>query len=151
MKAILTGMVFGAALCLFQIFPMAHATAQETLIKTVYVSDKDGFHDQEGNLVNNQTWKVPKGTQVRIVFKFDGVMTPGEEEHEIQMSVLRLSDGTKPEKKRVVGRTKPLSANNMEQTLSFTSGEFSENILKIYCKTDCDGMDYMDNLRIEVE
>lgn len=74
-----------------------------------------------------------------------------EEEHELHMSVLRHADGTKPEKKLVVRRLQPLSATTLEQTLSFTAGEFDEKILKIYCKTDCDGMDYMDNLRIEVD
>jgi hypothetical protein len=140
------------ALCLGIGTMASEAIAGDTFKVIVYANDEDGFHDKDGNVVNNEVWKVPKGTEVEIIFKFDGLMDPDEEEeHEIHMSLLRYADGTKPEKKLVVKKLKPLSATTLEQTFKFTAGEFNEKILKMYCKTDCDGMDYMDNLRIEVE
>jgi hypothetical protein len=150
--------VWKYAICAFLVLcfgfavPASHSIAGEPFKLIIYANDEDGFHDKDRNVLNNEVWKVAKGTEVEIVFIFDGNMDPAEEEeHEIHMSLLRYADGKKPKKKLVVKRTKPLSATNLEQTISFTAGEFNEKILKIYCKTDCDGMDYMDNLRIEVD
>lgn len=125
--------------------------AAETFKLTIYGNNEKGFHDKNGETINNSVWKVAKGTQVEIVFKFDGAMDPAEEEeHEIHMQLLKYENGETPDKKLVVQRLKPLSPTNLESVLKFTAGEFGEGILKIYCKTECDGMDYMDNLRIEV-
>ena len=140
------------ALCFGYGMVVSKAIAGDTFKIIVYANDEDGFIDEDGNLLNNKVWKVPKGTEVEIVFKFDGNMEPEvEEEHEIHMSISRYTDGTKPEKKLVVNRLKPLSATTLAQTLNFTAGGFNEKILKMYCETDCDGMDYMNNLHIEVE
>lgn len=139
------------ALCLLLggLASQAHA---EIFKITVYGNNDDGFHDKDGEELNNSVWKVAKGTQVEIVFKFDGDMDPDEEEeHEVHMQLLRKADGEKPDKKTILKRLKPLSPTNLESVLTFTAGEFGEKILKLYCKTDCDGMDYMNNLRIEVE
>jgi hypothetical protein len=39
---------------------------------------------------------------------------------------------------------------NKESSLSWIAGEFGEKSLKLFCKTDCDGMDYMDNIKIKI-
>ncbi len=143
-------------LCLSLLWLVTDSRAEEvhkgTFKIIIFANDVDGFFDEEGEFLNNTVWKVAKDTQVEIIFKFKGNMDPEEEEeHEIHMQVLRFEDGSKPEKKLVVKRLKPLKADHTEEVLKFTAGEFKEKILKIYCKTDCDGMDYMDNLRIEVD
>jgi len=131
---------------------VSQSHAAETFKITVYGNNESGFHDKDGEALNNSVWKVAKGTQVEITFKFDGDMDPAEEEeHEVHMQLLEKADGEKPDQKTIVQRLKPISPTNLESVIKFTAGEFSEKILKLYCKTDCDGMDYMDNLRIEVE
>lgn len=127
------------------------SNAGEIFELTIYVNSEDGFHKEDGEILNNSVWKVAKGTQVEIVFKFAGEMDLiEEEEHEIHMKLLRYENGEKPEMKLIVQRLKPLSPTNLKVVIKFTAGEFSENILKIFCITDCDGMDFMDDLRIEV-
>ncbi len=129
----------------------AQANARDTFKLTIHVNDEDGFHKEDGEIINNSVWKVAKGTQVEIVFKFEGeVDLIEEEEHEIHMELLHYENGEKPKMELIVQRLKPLAPTNLETVLKFTAGEFGEKILKIYCITDCDGMDCMDDLRIEV-
>jgi hypothetical protein len=125
--------------------------AGETFNLTVYTSDEDGFHNEAGQIINNSAWKIAKGTKVKIVFKFNGEMESSlDEEHEIHMGLLLYENRGKPPRKIIVHKLESVSATNLEAVLLFTAGEFGEKLLKIYCVTDCDGMDLMDKLRIEV-
>ena len=131
-------------------FPM-QSHAGETFNLTVYTNDEDGFHNEAGQIINNSAWKIAKGTKVKIVFKFYSEMDSfPDEEHEIHMELLRYENRGKPPRKIIVHKLESISATNLEVVLLFTAGEFGEKFLKIYCVTDCDGMDIMDNLRIEV-
>ena len=125
--------------------------AGETFNLTVYTNDEDGFHNKAGQIINNSTWKIAKGTKVKIVFKFNGEMDSSlDEKHEIHIGLLRHENRGKPPRKIIVHKLESVSATNLEAVLLFTAGEFGGKLLKIYCATDCDGMDLMDNLRIEV-
>ena len=131
-------------------FPM-QSHAGDTFTLTVSTNDDDGFHNKAGQIINNSTWKIAKGTKVKIVFKFNGEMDSSlDEEHEIHMELLRYENRGKPPRKIIVHKLESVSATNLEAVLLLTAGEFGGKLLKIYCVTDCDGMDLMDNLRIEV-
>jgi hypothetical protein len=73
-----------------------------------------------------------------------------EEEHFVNMKLLRKADGTKPKKTTVVKKFETIDALRKESIMRWTAGEFGEKSLKLFCKTDCDGMDYMDNIKIIV-
>lgn len=129
----------------------ASIAAPETFRLVLYGNDEDGFFDEEGNQLNGQVYEVTRGTQVEIVLRFAGEMDPEvEEEHFVNMKLIKKADGTKPKKTTVVKKFETLDALNKESIIRWTAGEFGEKSLKLFCKTDCDGMDYMDNIKIIV-
>jgi hypothetical protein len=74
-----------------------------------------------------------------------------EEEHFINMKLLSKADGSAVNKKKsIVKKFESVSALNEESTITWTAGEFGEKSMKLFCKTDCDGMDYMDNIKIKI-
>ncbi len=151
MKAI--KIIIFASVVLFLGFIQAVETtaAQDTFKLVIYGNDEDGFIDEEGNQLNGMVYEVKKGTQVEIVLRFAGEMDPDvEEEHFVNIKLLSKADGTKPEKSTVVKKFETLDALNKESVMKWTAGEFGEKSLKLFCKTDCDGMDYMDNIKIKV-
>ncbi len=118
----------------------------------IFGNDEDGFFDEEGNQLNGMVYEVTKGTPIEITLRFSGEMDPEvEEEHYITMKLLGKADGSPVDKKKsIVKKFEPVSALNEESTITWTAGEFGERSLKLFCKTDCDGMDYMDNIKIKI-
>ena len=144
--------VFGFSIVLFGLMPAGTAiAAPETFKLVIYGNDEDGFFDEEGNQLNGQVYEVARGTPIEIVLRFAGEMDPEvEEEHFVNMKLIKKADGTKPKKTTVVKKFETLDALNKESTIRWTAGEFGEKSLKLFCKTDCDGMDYMDNIKIKI-
>ena len=66
------------------------------------------------------------------------------------MKLSTLADGTQPQTPTIVKKFDPVSALNRESVIRWTAGEFGEKSLKLFCKTNCDGVDYMDNIRINI-
>ena len=142
-----------AALVLFLGFMQAAETAaaQDTFKLVIYGNDEDGFFDEDGNQINGMEYEVKRGTAVEIILRFSGEMDPEvEEEHFVNMKLMSKADGTKPEKTTIVKKFGTIDALNKESVMTWTAGEFGEKSLKLFCKTDCDGMDYMDNIKIKV-
>lgn len=125
---------------------------QEKFELIIYGNDEDGFFDEEGNQLNGMVYEVAKGTPIEITLRFSGEMDPEvEEEHFINMKLLSKADGSEVDKKKnIVKKFEPVNALDKESTIRWTAGEFGEKSLKLFCKTDCDGMDYMDNIKIVV-
>lgn len=128
------------------------SAAQEKFELIIYGNDEDGFFDEDGEQLNGMVYEVTKGTLIEITLRFSGDMDPEvEEEHFINMKLLSKADGSKVDrKKNIVKKFEPVSALNKESTISWTAGEYGEKSLKLFCKTDCDGMDYMDNIKIKI-
>ncbi len=143
---------FGFFILLFGLTPTGTSIAgPETFHLVIYGNDEDGFFDKEGNQLNGQVYEVARGTPIEIVLRFAGEMDPEvEEEHFVNMKLLKKADGTKPKKTTVVKKFESIDALNKESIIRWTAGEFGEKSLKLFCKTDCDGMDYMDNIKIIV-
>ena len=143
---------FGFFIVLFGLTPPgASIAAPETFHLVIYGNDEDGFFDEEGNQLNGKVYEVTRGTQVEIVLRFAGDMDPEvEEEHFVNMKLIKKADGTKPEKTTIVKKFETIDALRKESVMRWTAGEFEEESLKLFCKTDCDGMDYMDNIKIKV-
>ncbi len=124
---------------------------QETFKLVIYGSDEDGFYDEEGNQINGKVYEVARGTPCEIIFRFSGGMDPDvEEKHWVNMKLLTRADGTQPKTSTIVKKFEPVSALRTESVIRWTAGEFGEKSLKLFCKTDCDGVDYMDNIRIKI-
>ncbi len=66
------------------------------------------------------------------------------------MKLIARADGTQPRTSTIVKKFDPVSALRRESVIRWTAGEFGEKSLKLFCKTDCDGVDYMDNIRIKI-
>ena len=126
--------------------------AQEKFELIIYGNDEDGFFDEDGEQLNGMVYEVARGTPIEITLRFSGEMDPEvEEEHYINMKLLSKSDGSEVDKKKnIVKKFEPVSALNKEATIKWTAGEYGEKSLKLFCKTDCDGMDYMDNIKIRI-
>ena len=144
--------VFGFFILLFGLMPAgASFAAPEKFHLVIYGNDEDGFFDEEGNQLNGQVYEVTRGTQIEIVLRFAGEMDPEvEEEHFVNMKLMKKADGTKPKKTTVVKKFETIDALQKESVIRWTAGEFGEKTLKLFCKTDCDGMDYMDNIKIKI-
>ena len=144
--------VLGLFILLFGLMPVGASIAgPEKFHLVIYGNDEDGFFDEEGNQLNGAVYEVTRGTLVEIVLRFAGEMDPEvEEEHFVNMKLIRKADGTKPKKTTVVKKFETIDALNKESIIRWTAGEFGEKSLKLFCKTDCDGMDYMDNIKINV-
>ncbi len=126
---------------------------QETFKLVIYGSDEDGFYDEDGNQINGKVYEVARGTPIEIVFRFGGNIDPDvnvEEKHWVNMKLMTRADGTKPKTSTIVKKFEPVSLLKAESVIRWTAGEFGEKSLKLFCKTDCDGADYMDNIRIEI-
>ena len=137
----------------FALMPSGESIAAQDPFKLViFGNDEDGFYDEEGNQLNGEVYEVTKGTPIEITLKFSGEMDPEvEEEHFINMKLLSKADGSAVNKKKsIVKKFESVSALNQESTITWTAGEFGEKSMKIFCKTDCDGMDYMDNIKIKI-
>lgn len=138
-------------LVLFFISIAVPSSATTDVFQLTVLASDNGFENIEGDNINNKSWEIKKGSIVEITFKFIGDMDEeSEEHHEIHMRLMRYENGKKPDKKLVLKRLSPLSATEKEQVIRFTAGEFLEKIIKIYCKTDCDGMDFMDKLTFRI-
>lgn len=144
--------------CAFLVFSFAlmptgeSIAAQDPFKLVIYGNDEDGFFDEEGNQLNGKVYEVARGTPIEITLKFSGEMDPEvEEEHFVNMKLLSKKDGSPVNKKKsIVKKFEPVNALNTESTIKWTAGEFGEKSLKLFCKTDCDGMDYMDNIKIKI-
>lgn len=137
----------------FALMPTGESIAAQDPFKLVILgNDEDGFFDEEGNQLNGMVYEVARGTPIEITLKFSGEMDPEvEEEHFINMKLLSKADGSPVNKKKsIVKKFEPVSALNRESTIKWTAGEFGEKSMKLFCKTDCDGMDYMDNIKIKI-
>ncbi len=144
--------VLGLFILLFGLMPVgASIAAPEKFHLVIYGNDEDGFFDEEGNQLNGAVYEVTRGTLVEIVLRFAGEMDPEvEEEHFVNMKLIRKADGTKPKKTTIVKKFETIDALRKESVMRWTAGEFGEKSLKLFCKTDCDGMDYMDNIKIKI-
>lgn len=144
--------VFGLFILLFGLMPAGASMAgAEKFHLIIYGNDEDGFFDEEGNQLNGAVYEVTRGTPIEIVFRFAGDMDPEvEEEHFVNMKLIRKADGTKPKKTTIVKKFETIDALRKESVMRWTAGEFGEKSLKLFCKTDCDGMDYMDNIKIKI-
>jgi len=144
--------IFGFFILLFGLMPAGASIAgPEKFHLVIYGDDEDGFFDEEGNQLNGAVYEVTRGTPVEIVLRFAGEMDPEvEEEHFVNMKLIRKADGTKPKKTTIVKKFETIDALNKESIIRWTAGEFGEKSLKLFCKTDCDGMDYMDNIKIKI-
>ncbi len=137
----------------FALMPIGDTVAAQDPFKLViYNDDEDGFFDEEGNQLNGKVYEVSKGTPIEVTLVFAGEMDPEvEEEHWINMKLLSKEDGSPVDKKKaIVKKFDTITAMNKESSLSWIAGEFGEKSLKLFCKTDCDGMDYMDNIKIKI-
>lgn len=143
---------FGFFILLYGLTPAGTSiAAPEKFHLVIYGNDEDGFFDEEGNQLNGKEYKVARGTPIEIIFRFAGDMDPEvEEEHFVNMKLIRKADGTKPKKTTIVKKFESIDALNKESVIRWTAGEFGEKSLKLFCKTDCDGMDYMDNIKIKI-
>ena len=137
-------------------FALMHAgesmAAPDPFKLVIWGNDEDGFFDEEGNQINGMVYEVVRGTTIEITIKFSGEMDPEvEEEHFINMKLLSKADGSPVDKKKsIIKKFEPVNALDTESTIKWTAGEFGEKSLKLFCKTDCDGMDYMDNIKIKI-
>ena len=137
----------------FALMPIGDTVAAQDPFKLViYNDDEDGFFDEEGNQLNGKVYEVSRGTPVEITIKFSGDMDPEvEEKHVINMKLLSKRDGRPVESKEaLLNKFAPITALNKVSSISWTAGEFGEETLKLFCKTDCDGVDYMDNIQIKI-
>ncbi len=125
---------------------------QEKFELLIFGNDEDGFYDEAGNQLNGMVYEVAKGTPIEITLRFEGEMDPEvEEEHFVNMKMLSKADGSEVNKKKnIVKKFEPVNALNKESIIKWTAGEYGEKSLKLFCKTDCDGMDYMDNIKIVI-
>ena len=137
----------------FALMPIGDTVAAQDPFKLViYGNDEDGFFDEEGEQLNGQVYEVSRGTPIEVKLVFSGDMDPEvEEEHFINMKLLSKEDGNPVDnKKAIIKKFDTITALNKEASISWIAGEFGEKSLKLFCKTDCDGMDYMDNIRIKI-
>ena len=137
----------------FALMPVGDTVAAQDPFKlVVYNNDEDGFFDEEGNQLNGQVYEVSKGTPIEVKLVYSGEMDPEvEEEHFINMKLLSKEDGSPVNKKKaIVKKFETITALNKEASITWVAGEFGEKSLKLFCKTDCDGMDYMDNIKIKI-
>lgn len=144
--------ILGIFILQFGLMPTGESiAAPEKFYLVIYGNDEDGFFDEEGNQLNGSVYEVVRGTPVEIVLRFAGEMDPEvEEEHFVNMKLIRKADGTKPGKTTIIKKFETVDALNKESIIRWTAGEFGEKSLKLFCKTDCDGMDYMDNIKIKI-
>jgi hypothetical protein len=128
------------------------ASAQDPFKLVIFGNDEDGFFDEEGNQLNGKVYEVTRGTPVEITIKFSGDMDPEvEEKHVINMKMLSKKDGRPvAARESLINKFAPITALNKASSISWTAGEFGEETLKLFCKTDCDGVDYMDNIQIRI-
>ncbi len=128
------------------------ASAQDPFKLVIFGNDEDGFFDEEGNQLNGKVYEVTRGTPVEITIKFSGDMDPEvEEKHVINMKMLSKKDGRPvASRESLINKFAPITALNKASSISWTAGEFGEETLKLFCKTDCDGVDYMDNIQIRI-
>ena len=131
------------------------ASAQDPFKLVIFGNDEDGFFDEEGNQLNGKVYEVAKGTPIEITIKFAGETNPEvEESHFIEMKLLSKKDDSPVDEKESIiekiGKFEPITALNKVSSISWIAGEFGEKSLKLFCKTDCDGTDYMDNLQIKI-
>ncbi len=128
------------------------ASAQDPFKLVIFGNDEDGFFDEEGNQLNGKVYEVTRGTPVEITIKFSGDMDPEvEEKHVINMKMLSKKDGRPvAARESLLNKFAPITALNKASSISWTAGEFGEETLKLFCKTDCDGVDYMDNIQIRI-
>ena len=94
-----------------------------------------GFFDVEGNSLDN-ILQVPENSDVKLIFVYDA--KPGDR-HEI---ALLFSSGEEI-------YSDPISYENKRAHILFTSGKHGESY-DVFCIIDCDAMDYLTDLVIEV-
>lgn len=136
-----TALFFSISLVPFPIAVVSSATSKNVDVEIAVRVNQKGFLDQKGKVFNQRNiLQLPKGKVVRITFVFDEAMRSLAYGDTHQVAITG-DDWTKESDK--------IWMFSQQTSITFQVGEEGTQY-RAYCIIDCIGMEYLNNLVIQV-